>query len=84
MRPGMMTCKSCGQQISQKAEICPHCGPVKPAQTPKHGSAREEFIKALSTDPKCREAPRSGQGFVIGSAKDLSTPLTKPETRKRS
>jgi predicted RNA-binding Zn-ribbon protein involved in translation (DUF1610 family) len=26
MRGGMMACKSCGQEISRKAETCPHCG----------------------------------------------------------
>jgi predicted RNA-binding Zn-ribbon protein involved in translation (DUF1610 family) len=24
--PGMMMCKSCGREISRKAETCPHCG----------------------------------------------------------
>ena len=26
MRAGMMTCKSCGSEISRKAETCPMCG----------------------------------------------------------
>ncbi len=26
MRQGMRSCKSCGQEISTKAETCPHCG----------------------------------------------------------
>jgi hypothetical protein len=28
MRPTMMTCKSCGKEISRKAFTCPHCGHV--------------------------------------------------------
>jgi hypothetical protein len=44
--------------------------PEKEAEpTASKMTALEKFMKALSEDPRCKEGPKSGQGFVIGGAK---------------
>jgi len=35
---GMVKCRECGKDVSDKAKSCPHCGVVKPAPESKLGS----------------------------------------------
>jgi len=44
--PGMKFCTTCGQQIHEKAEICPHCGVRQPMSATNSGG-RNKMAAAL-------------------------------------
>ena len=47
---GKKFCSECGEQISEKAEICPHCGVRQigvPSSIPPSGKARKSWTVAL-------------------------------------
>jgi hypothetical protein len=65
-----MTQKPPGKPVAPNSSAL--IGTTEPIAT--KGTAREKFMQKLSTNPKFREAPKSGTGFVIIGAKDLSKP----------
>lgn len=57
----LITCKECGQPISDSASVCPHCGAsvVKDVYCPDCGTRMPENVKFC---PKCGRAfPSSGR-----------------------
>jgi hypothetical protein len=59
------------KQKSKSITVAP--SPSEPEKqtgpTAAKGTARERFTSELSKNPRCEEAPKSGQGFVILGAR---------------
>jgi hypothetical protein len=52
------------------------------ATTPKPNApkqtARERYAEELAMNPRCKEAPKTGRGFIIGGVKRRDEPIAGP------
>jgi hypothetical protein len=68
-------CKRLDPQTLEVVEIVERApaevsAPSQPTEGLRQGNEHEQFWKALSENPRFREAPKSGKGYVIPAAPD--------------
>lgn len=67
--PDEIYCRSCGEPIKKKAEICPNCGVANEYTDPSQGNNKtnQTTVNATSQSPQKSKSKRSTGNFTSGS-----------------